>query len=109
MSNGIDRLLNPRSVAVVGASEQEGKAGNLVVRQILKGSFRVFAVNGKGGSVFGLPAYRSVRDVPDEVDLAVIDQGLMRLQTANGDLPPIGAPVKLVGSGEGLYTFAPAE
>lgn len=72
MSDGIRCLLNPKSIAVVGASEQEGKAGNLIVMQLLGGAFRVFAVNAKGGTVFGLPIYRSIGEIPEVPDLAVL-------------------------------------
>ncbi|MCL5961762.1 MAG: acetate--CoA ligase family protein [Chloroflexi bacterium] len=72
MHKGLDRLLNPRSIAVIGASAQEGKAGNFIVMQLLGGSFRVFAVNAKGDTVFGLPIYRSVQDIPEVPDLAIL-------------------------------------
>lgn len=72
MKNGIDCLLNPRSIAIIGASPQEGKAGNFIVMQLLGGNFRIFPVNARGGTVFGLPIYRSVLDVPETPDLAIL-------------------------------------
>ncbi len=56
----------------MGASEQEGKVGNFIVMQLLAGSFHVFAVNAKGGTVFGLPIYRSIDEVPEVPDLAIL-------------------------------------
>jgi len=72
MKSGIECLLNPKSIAIIGASPQEGKAGNFIVMQLLGGNFRIFPVNSRGGTVFGLPIYHSVLDVPEVPDLAVL-------------------------------------
>ena len=72
MKNGISCLLNPRTIAIIGASPQEGKAGNFIVMQLLGGNFRIFPVNARGGTVFGLPIYRNVIDVPETPDLAIL-------------------------------------
>ncbi len=72
MNRGLDALLTPRSLAVVGASPQEGKIGNVVLRQLLKGSFRVYPVNPREHQICGLPTYRSVLDLPEPPDLAVL-------------------------------------
>jgi acetyltransferase len=72
MRTGLDSLLNPDSVAVFGVSEQEGKAGNSVVKHLLDGSVRVYGINPRGGTLFGLPIYRTVDEVPEVPDLAVI-------------------------------------
>ena len=72
MGNNIEALLKPQSVVVVGASAQEGKVGNIILTQVVKGKFRVYAVNPKGGTACGLPLYASVRDLPEVPDLAVL-------------------------------------
>jgi len=73
-ARSIRRLLFPRSVAVVGASNDEGKIGNAVFgnlqRMGLHGS--LYPVNPDAGHVGGVVAYASVLDVPEDVDLAVI-------------------------------------
>jgi len=66
-------FFRPRGVAVIGASREPGKVGYMVVRN-LKESFRgpVYPVNPRAREILGLPAYPSVLEVPDPVDLAVV-------------------------------------
>ena len=73
-ARSMQRLLKPRSVAVIGASRQPGTIGHAVFRNILSGDFSgpVYPINPAARSVAGVRAFASVRDVADEVDLAVI-------------------------------------
>ncbi|MEP7021149.1 MAG: GNAT family N-acetyltransferase [Pseudonocardiales bacterium] len=73
-ARSIQRVLFPRSVAVVGASNDEGKIGNAVFGNLQRMSFTgpVYPVNPDAAEVGGVPAYPSVLDLPDDVDLAVI-------------------------------------
>ncbi|NJD98702.1 CoA-binding protein [Thermococcus sp. LS1] len=73
----LDFLFYPKSVAVIGASNVPGKIGNSIMRSItLNFDGKVYAVNVKGGEVEvngrKFPVYRSIKDIPDEVDVAVI-------------------------------------
>jgi len=73
----LDFLFYPRSVAVIGASHVPGKVGNAIMRSItLRFSGKVYAVNVKGGEIEvngrKFKVYRSIKEVPDEVDVAVI-------------------------------------
>ncbi|HSL66411.1 MAG TPA: GNAT family N-acetyltransferase [Gaiellaceae bacterium] len=63
-----------RSVAVVGASRKRGSIGGELFRNILEADFQgaAYPVNLKGEPVAGVRAYRSVSEIPDAVDLAVI-------------------------------------
>lgn len=72
MKTGLNNLLNPNSVAVFGVSEQDGKAGNSVAKNLLGSSMRVYGINPKGGILFGSPIYRHVEELPEVPDLAVI-------------------------------------
>lgn len=72
MKTGLDSLLNPSSVAVFGVSEQEGKAGNSVVKQLMDGSVRVYGINPKGGTLYGNSIYCTIDNLPEVPDLAVI-------------------------------------
>ncbi|MFI0764907.1 acetate--CoA ligase family protein [Streptomyces sp. NPDC021218] len=67
------RLMEPRSVAVVGASNEQGKIGNSVMRNLIDGGFpgEIHPVNPKADDILGRKAYKSVTDVPGEVDVAV--------------------------------------
>lgn len=70
----LDRVFNPRNVAVVGASERAGSVGRSVLENIRKGSFsgEVYPINPKRDQVLGLQAYASLSQAPCPVDLAVI-------------------------------------
>lgn len=66
-------FFEPQSVAVVGASRDPQKDGSIVLQNVMN-SFhgRIFPVNPRGGNIYGLKAYPSLVDIPDEVDLAII-------------------------------------
>jgi acetyltransferase len=67
-------LLEPKSVAIIGASETPGSIGETLVRNILDANFpgKVFFVNPKHDKVFGRTSYDSVESIPQRLDLAVI-------------------------------------
>ncbi|MGG2459724.1 acetate--CoA ligase family protein [Streptomyces sp. RGM 3693] len=67
------RLMRPRSVAVIGASGTPGKIGHSVLRNLLDGGFpgEIHPVHPTADDILGRKAYRSVLDVPGEVDVAV--------------------------------------
>lgn len=73
-SRSIQRLLFPRSVAVIGASREAHSVGQTVLRNLLGGDFTgpVFPVHPTAAAVAGVRAYAKVTDVPDAVDLAVV-------------------------------------
>ncbi|MHA1135490.1 MAG: acetate--CoA ligase alpha subunit [Candidatus Thorarchaeota archaeon] len=70
----IDVLFNPNSIAVIGASTTRGKLGNDVMRNLIDSGYqgRIYPINPKAGEVLGLKAFRSIKDVPADVDVAVI-------------------------------------
>lgn len=67
-------FFEPSSVAVLGASARRGSIGGELFRNVLAGDFRgaVYPVNVRGEPVSGVRAYRSVAEVPDPLDVAVI-------------------------------------
>ena len=70
----LTKLLKPKSVAVIGASEKEGFGGD-VCRNILtymEDRSHVYFIHPKRDQVFGVPCYKSVSDVPGNVDMMVI-------------------------------------
>jgi acetyltransferase len=70
----LDKIFNPKSVAVIGASDEEGSVGYALMKNFTESGFtgHVFPVNLKKTEVLGLKAYQSVEQVPEPVDLAVI-------------------------------------
>jgi acyl-CoA synthetase (NDP forming)/ribosomal protein S18 acetylase RimI-like enzyme len=73
-ARSVARLLSPKAVAVLGASREPGTAGHEVFRSLLAHGFEgpVYPVNPAAPHVASVRAYADVRDVPDDVDLAVI-------------------------------------
>ena len=69
----MNHLMRPRAIAVIGASDQQGKIGNSVMRNLVDGGFggEIYPVNPKAGEILGKQAYADVDDLPDGVDLAV--------------------------------------
>lgn len=70
----LEKVFNPRSVAVIGASEVPGKAAERRTRSLLEGGFDgdVYLINPKRSALFGRKAYPSITDVGKEVDLAMV-------------------------------------
>ncbi|RLE59820.1 MAG: acetyl CoA synthetase, partial [Thermoprotei archaeon] len=71
----ISPILRPNSVAVIGASRSPEKIGHQVLRNLIEAGFpkdKIYPVNPKADQILGLKCYPSVKDIPDEVDLAVI-------------------------------------
>ncbi|MFD4430302.1 GNAT family N-acetyltransferase, partial [Nocardia sp. NPDC058497] len=73
-ARSVGNLLAPGSVAVIGASPERTRVGGAVLANLLAGGFSgpVFPVNPNRRSVRGVRAYATVREIPDEVDLAVV-------------------------------------
>lgn len=72
--NTLDPLFAPKSVAVIGATENANSVGRTVMSNLIKTPFggTVYPVNPKRPSVLGVKAFASVKDLPEVVDLAVI-------------------------------------
>ncbi|MBN1966546.1 MAG: CoA-binding protein, partial [Anaerolineae bacterium] len=70
----LDAIFTPSNVAVIGASEREGSVGRTILWNLISSPFggAVFPINPKRSSVLGIKAYKSIQDVPEQVDLAVI-------------------------------------
>ncbi|MEZ5142352.1 MAG: acetate--CoA ligase family protein [Acidimicrobiales bacterium] len=72
--HSIERILHPRSVAVIGASEEQGSIGHHLFLNLLRGGFDgpVYPVNPNRPHVASVPTYATITDIPGEVDLAVL-------------------------------------
>jgi acyl-CoA synthetase (NDP forming) len=69
----MNRIMKPKAVAVIGASDQAGKIGNSVMKNLINGGYKgkIYPITPKGGEIMGMAAYKSVKDVPGEIDTAV--------------------------------------
>ena len=69
----LQKLFNPRSVAVVGASSHEQKVGYAVMKNLIDAGFKgpIYPINAKGGPVLGIESIKGFADLKEPVDLAV--------------------------------------
>ena len=69
----MNRIMQPRSVAVIGASDEAGKIGNSVMKNLINGGYKgqIIPIHPKSTEIMGYKAYKSVKDVPGEIDTAV--------------------------------------
>ena len=67
-------LFNPKSVAIIGASTKELSIGNVITKNLLHYNYKgsIYPINPKADEVRGVKAYKTIFDVPDDVDLAHI-------------------------------------
>ena len=69
----MQRIMNPRAVAVIGASAEDGKIGNSVMKNLINGGYQgaIYPIHPKAGEILGRKAYASVLEVAEEIDVAV--------------------------------------
>ncbi|MDP0926117.1 acetate--CoA ligase family protein [Paracoccus onubensis] len=69
----MNKVMRPRAVAVIGASNEQGKIGNSVMRNLIDGGYNgdIYPIHPKADDILGYKAYKSVKDVPGEIDTAV--------------------------------------
>lgn len=74
MVSGIDALVQPRAIAVVGASQRSGTIGYQIIHNLVRHGYEgsIYPVNPKARSIHSFPSYPSVAAIPEEVDLAVV-------------------------------------
>ncbi|MGA1872389.1 MAG: acetate--CoA ligase family protein [Thermoplasmatota archaeon] len=70
----MDLFFEPRSVAVIGASNTAGKVGFKLMDNIISGKYggRLYPINPRDPEIFGIRAYQDINDIEDEVDMAVV-------------------------------------
>ena len=69
----MNRIMKPEAVAVIGASSEAGKIGNSVMKNLINGGYqgKIYPINPSADEIMGLKAYKSVKDVPGDIDVAV--------------------------------------
>ncbi len=70
----LEPLFNPRSVAVIGASKSPAKTGTMTLLSIMAGRFNgeIYPINPKEDEILNLKAYPNLKEVPSDIDLAII-------------------------------------
>ena len=69
----MNRIMQPKAVAVIGASDETGKIGNSVMKNLINGGYKgqIYPIHPKAAEIMGHKAYKSVKDVAGEIDTAV--------------------------------------
>lgn len=72
--NGLEKLFDPKSIAVIGASNVPYSVGNSLMKSLIASGYSgtVFPINPKRRNVLGIHCYKSIQHVPEKVDLAII-------------------------------------
>lgn len=70
----LDKIFNPKSIAIIGASDQEGSVGYAIVKNLTQQGYagKVYFVNIRKPEILGVKTYPTVLEVPEAVDLAMI-------------------------------------
>jgi len=89
-TRNLDKLMAPRTIVAIGASERPGSVGAAVTRNLLEGGFvgEIHLVNRKGGEIAGRPVWRSLSELLSPPDLAVV---MTPAATVPGILKELGA------------------
>jgi len=93
MKKDLQKLFNPASIAVVGASEEPGKVGNVIVKNLQELGYagEVFLVNPKHEKIFGQKCYKSLYEIEKETDLAIM---AIPAKFVNGEIEKNGNEIK---------------
>jgi len=69
----MNRIMKPDAVAVIGASSEDGKIGNSVMKNLINGGYKgkIYPIHPKADEIMGIKAFKSVKDVPGQIDVAV--------------------------------------
>ncbi|MEM2454173.1 MAG: CoA-binding protein, partial [Ignisphaera sp.] len=74
MDKSLEYLFKPKSVAIIGASREPGKVGHAILKNIIESGYKgkIYPVNPKADKILGLDVYKSVSEIPGDIDLAVV-------------------------------------
>lgn len=69
----MNRIMRPDAIAVIGASNEDGKIGNSIMKNLINGGYKgaIYPINPNLAEVLGHKAYKSVKEVPGTIDVAV--------------------------------------
>jgi len=68
----LDKIFNPSSIAVIGASEEEKTVGAGLVKNLMQGQNKIFCVNPFREKVFQMSCFKKIADIKENIDLAVV-------------------------------------
>lgn len=69
----MNRIMQPEAVAVIGASSEEGKIGNSVMKNLINGGYKgeIYPIHPRLDEIMGKKVFKSVKDVPGNIDIAI--------------------------------------
>jgi len=93
MERSLEKVFNPRSIAVIGASEVPGKAAERRTRSLIQGGYKgdIYLINPKRAELFGRKAFPAITDVDKEIDLVMIVVAPRFVASAVADSVKMGA------------------
>ena len=100
MGDAVDCLINPRSIAVIGASPDTAKLNGRPVHYLVRDGFkgRIYPVNPKYDEIEGLACYPAIEDLPEAPDLGIVVVAARRVAAAVESLGKAGTKTALVFS-----------
>ena len=74
MSHYLDRILNPQSIVIIGASKDSTKRGNRAISSLVSDGYtgRIIPINPRESEILNFKCYPSIADAPGELDLAIV-------------------------------------
>ncbi len=74
VKNELNVFLNPKAVAVIGATERPGSWGSFIMQGLLSRPYagKIYAINQHAGQIYGVPTFRDVAEVNEPIDLAIL-------------------------------------
>lgn len=98
--SAISKLWEADSIAVIGATERHGALGRKPMDYLLRYGYkgRILPINPRSTEILGVPAYRSVREAPGPIDLALIMVSAERVPAAVEDCVAAGVPLAIIAS-----------
>jgi acyl-CoA synthetase (NDP forming) len=72
--DNLDVFLNPKSVAIIGASERPGSWGSYIMRGLLSKGYsgKIYPINQHAQNIYGIPTFKDIKDIKEPIDLAIL-------------------------------------
>jgi len=95
----LERLLNPKAIAVIGVSKREGNIGRIIFERLVPSLRKLYPVHPKEPDVLGYKAFPNVAALPDGIDVAVVATGATAAVAAAEDCAVKGIPFLIIVAG----------
>jgi acyl-CoA synthetase (NDP forming) len=95
----LDKLLNPSSLAVVGASIKPEKVGNVILKNLKEGEFRLYPVNPEEKEILGLRCYPNLSSLPEIPDIAILAVSAITSLQITNECARLNVPFVIIVAG----------